>query len=193
MKNRLLLLATATALFGFIWLGLHNITNNRNILQLKNIQLKSTSSNLKLLQLKYDDLNLRLNNTDKTNTQQIQDLNKQKDDLQQQLDAAQKQLQARADAIQYAASLHTTQTVYAASASCTDAKSCIYMHESHNNPGAINASSGACGIGQAWPCSKLPCSLSDYSCQDNFFNNYAVNRYGSWAAAWAYWQAHGNW
>lgn len=76
---------------------------------------------------------------------------------------------------------------------CIDGKSCIYMHESGNNPGAINASSGACGLGQALPCSKMGCSLSDYACQDAFFTHYAISTYGSWDAAWNFWQVHSWW
>lgn len=68
-----------------------------------------------------------------------------------------------------------------------EAKAFIYFKESTNNPKAINASSGACGLGQALPCSKLPCSLDDRACQDEWFTNYMKGRYGSWSAAKAYW------
>lgn len=74
-----------------------------------------------------------------------------------------------------------------------DAKLFIYSHESGNNPGAINRSSGACGLGQALPCSKMPCSLSDYACQDVFFTGYMQQRYGSWDNAMAFWQLRGWW
>lgn len=74
-----------------------------------------------------------------------------------------------------------------------DPKLFIYSHESGNNPAAINPYSGACGLGQALPCSKLPCSLSDYACQDAWFTQYAISRYGSWAAAEAFWIANGWW
>jgi hypothetical protein len=67
------------------------------------------------------------------------------------------------------------------------------MHESGNNPQAINADSGACGIGQALPCSKLPCSLTDYACQDQWFSQYAIDRYGSWSGAMAFWQRNRCW
>jgi hypothetical protein len=73
------------------------------------------------------------------------------------------------------------------------AKAFIYSHESGNNPASVNASSGACGLGQALPCSKMPCSLSDYACQDNFFTQYCLSRYGTWDAAMAFWQAHSWW
>jgi hypothetical protein len=80
-----------------------------------------------------------------------------------------------------------------AQAATGDAKAFIYAKESGNNPGAINASSGACGLGQALPCSKMPCSLSDYACQDNFFTGYMLHRYGSWENARAFWLAHRWW
>lgn len=73
------------------------------------------------------------------------------------------------------------------------AKMFIYMMESGNNPGAINASSGACGLGQALPCSKMGCSLSDYACQDEFFTAYCLSRYGSWDNAAAFWRSHRWW
>lgn len=74
------------------------------------------------------------------------------------------------------------------------AKAFIYQCESGNRPGAINSSSGACGLGQALPCSKLPCSLSDYACQDDWFTNkYMIPRYHTWENAKAFWLAHRWW
>lgn len=69
----------------------------------------------------------------------------------------------------------------------------IYQHESGCNTASINASSGACGLGQALPCSKLPCTLSDWSCQNSFFVTYAIERYGSTGAAAAFWSTHSWW
>ncbi len=63
----------------------------------------------------------------------------------------------------------------------------IFNKESGNNPGAINSNSGACGLGQALPCSKMPCSLSDYDCQANFFTTYAQTRYNGWEGAYQFW------
>lgn len=70
-----------------------------------------------------------------------------------------------------------------------EAKSFIYRKESGNRTDAINPSSGACGLGQALPCSKLPCTLQDYECQDKWFTDYAIRRYGSWSGAKAHWLA----
>lgn len=72
-----------------------------------------------------------------------------------------------------------------------EAKAKVYHHESGNKADAINPTSGACGVGQALPCSKLPCTLDDYNCQDTWFTNYMLDRYGSWAKAWAYWNCIG--
>jgi len=60
----------------------------------------------------------------------------------------------------------------------------VYMHESSCRTDAVN-SIGCSGIGQK--CGVLPCSLSDYVCQNNYFTNYAISRYGSWEAAYNFW------
>lgn len=67
----------------------------------------------------------------------------------------------------------------------------IYMHESGCNLNSVNA--GGCrGIGQACPGSKLPCG-ADYACQNDYFTNYAIQRYGSWEAAYNFWLANHWW
>ena len=71
-------------------------------------------------------------------------------------------------------------------------KQYIYQHESGCRTDAVN-SIGCAGLGQACPGSKLPCSLTDWACQDNYFTNYATQRYGSWEAAYAFWVANRWW
>lgn len=73
------------------------------------------------------------------------------------------------------------------------AKMFIYYHESGNNPSSVNRNSGACGLGQALPCSKMGCSLGDYACQDSYFERYMQARYGTWENAKAFWLAHHYW
>lgn len=60
----------------------------------------------------------------------------------------------------------------------------LIMRESGCNPNAINASSGACGIPQALPCSKL--GTSNPVEQIKWMQNYCVSRYGSWGGALAH-------
>lgn len=60
-----------------------------------------------------------------------------------------------------------------------DAFAEIIAKESGFNPYAINASSGACGLGQALPCEKMGCDLSDVDCQLRWMKSYIDRRYGS--------------
>lgn len=64
----------------------------------------------------------------------------------------------------------------------------LISKESGCNPGAVNKRSGACGIPQALPCSKLPCPLDATGavCQLNWMNSYVNGRYGGWAGARAF-------
>lgn len=73
----------------------------------------------------------------------------------------------------------------------------IVEKESRWNPLAQNASSGAYGLCQALPGSKMASAGSDWSTnpvtQLKWCNGYAVGRYGSWAAAYNYWVSHHYW
>jgi hypothetical protein len=53
----------------------------------------------------------------------------------------------------------------------------LIARESGFNPYAVNKTSGACGLSQSFPCSKMGCKLSDIGCQVEWFNNYVLNRY----------------
>lgn len=69
----------------------------------------------------------------------------------------------------------------------------IVHKESSWNPNATNASSGACGLVQALPCSKVP--GNGYNPIDNlrWANGYATGRYGSWAGAYDFWISNHWW
>jgi LysM repeat protein len=72
------------------------------------------------------------------------------------------------------------------------AKAFIYARESGNNPNATNPN-GCYGLGQ--DCNgvlKKMCG-ADYACQDAYFTRYAMSRYGSWEAAYSFWQANHWW
>lgn len=47
------------------------------------------------------------------------------------------------------------------------------------DPGAINPTSGACGLPQALPCKKMGCSLTNIDCQLDWMKNYIGDRYGT--------------
>jgi hypothetical protein len=69
----------------------------------------------------------------------------------------------------------------------------LWMKESRWNPNSINSSSGACGIPQALPCSKIP-DFSSVDSQITWGLNYIANRpqYGSPSKAWQHWLDY-NW
>ncbi|QYM75907.1 transglycosylase SLT domain-containing protein [Leucobacter luti] len=69
----------------------------------------------------------------------------------------------------------------------------IASRESTWNPNATNASSGACGLIQAYPCSKVPGNGYDPVDNLRWATGYATDRYGSWAAAYAFWTANHWW
>ncbi|WAX80329.1 lytic transglycosylase domain-containing protein [Streptomyces sp. KMM 9044] len=72
----------------------------------------------------------------------------------------------------------------------------IVQHESGWNPTATNASSGAYGLVQALPASKMASAGSDWktnpATQISWGLSYMNERYGSPCAAWDFWQAN-NW
>ncbi|MFF4901478.1 transglycosylase SLT domain-containing protein [Streptomyces sp. NPDC001068] len=76
-----------------------------------------------------------------------------------------------------------------------DAFSNIVSHESGWNPSATNSSSGAYGLVQALPGSKMASAGSDWktnpATQIKWGLDYMNSRYGSPTAAWSFWQANG--
>lgn len=69
----------------------------------------------------------------------------------------------------------------------------IAEKESSLNPNATNASSGACGLIQALPCSKVPGNGYDPVDNLRWAHGYASDRYGGWAAAYAFWTSNHWW
>ncbi|GAA2835307.1 transglycosylase SLT domain-containing protein [Kitasatospora sp. CM 4170] len=70
----------------------------------------------------------------------------------------------------------------------------IVSHESSWNPRAVNASSGAYGLVQALPGSKMASAGADWrtnpATQIKWGLDYMNSRYGSPCAAWSFWQTH---
>lgn len=66
----------------------------------------------------------------------------------------------------------------------------LLMKESGFNPQAVNPTSGACGLFQALPCSKMGGMGIDN--QIAWGIGYIRNRYGTPSGAWNFWLAN-NW
>lgn len=73
----------------------------------------------------------------------------------------------------------------------------IFMKESGFRHTAINKSSGATGICQSLPASKMASAGADYMTnpvtQLKWCNGYAIGRYGSWANAYNFWTRNHWW
>ena len=65
----------------------------------------------------------------------------------------------------------------------------MVSRESGWNPNAVNKSSGACGLAQALPCSKVPGDPMNPVNSLNWMNGYVNGRYGGWQGAYNFWQA----
>lgn len=64
----------------------------------------------------------------------------------------------------------------------------IVTRESGWNPRAVNRSSGACGLPQAYPCRKLGPNWADPVHALKWQYSYVKSRYGGYKAAYAFWQ-----
>ena len=70
----------------------------------------------------------------------------------------------------------------------------LVSHESSWNPNLINKKSGACGLFQAKPCSKVfkryPDYTTNYKSQIKWGLKYIKDRYKTPSNAWKFWQEH---
>lgn len=66
----------------------------------------------------------------------------------------------------------------------------LVSRESGWNPNAVNASSGACGLAQALPCSKVPGNPYNPIDSLTWMNGYVNGRYGGWQGAYNFWVTH---
>lgn len=180
---------------------------NNQKLELKTIQIKSTSTELKLLKGKYDVLNQELDQA-KGNAERVKQLEAEQVKLQEDKVKLEKDLQAKLEAKRLASSKNTVQAsavpggdwvtqchAWAAQAgvSLNDSAIKLLERESHCNPVSRNPTSSAGGIPQALPWTKMGCELSvaGAPCQIRWFQAYVNGRYGSFEKALAHSYAKG--
>lgn len=169
--------------------GLHNIQQNHRKLNLQKIQIQSTELRLKTLQSDYDSA-IKQVEEGKLTEQQLKDLQQKLEQLEKEKKDLQNQLQAKAN----------KNRVYAEAPPQTSINGCgdnvyahyIYMKESGCRTTALN-SLGCYGIGQSCPASKIAHCGADYACQNAWFTDYAVKRYGGWQQAYQFWISHHWW
>lgn len=194
-KNfKLLIVATSALIISF---GCIAAVNNYK-------QVQHTQSQIKRLETERQQLHQKTEELQKTNTQtekQLEDQKKLEDQLRNEI----KNLQAmRAERARLAALASSPKALAAepvkASGSCAEwmaaagipstyATNKLIINESGCNPNVVNPSSGACGIPQALPCSKIAHCGVDPVCQLRWMDQYVRGRYGSWDGALAAWNA----
>ena len=167
-------------------------------------QVQHTQSQIKRLETERQQLHQKTEELQKANTQTEKQLNDQKK-LEDQLRNEIKNLQAaRAEKARLAA-LTSSPKAFAeepvrAGGSCADWMAAagipdmysthkLIINESGCNPNAVNPDSGACGIPQALPCSKIAHCSVEPVCQLQWMDSYVKGRYGSWDGALAAWNS----
>ena len=167
-------------------------------------EVKHTQSQIKSLEAERQKLHDKTEELKKTNTQTQQQLEDQKK-LEENLRNEIKNLQAAKAEKQRLAALAASPKAFAeepvrASGSCADWMAAagipdiysthkLIINESGCNPNAVNPSSGACGIPQALPCSKIAHCGVEPVCQLQWMDSYVKGRYGSWDGALAAWNS----
>jgi hypothetical protein len=199
-KSKLWATIVVATLLGITMVGVKHIDQLNDGIELKKIELKDNSVKLRLLDDKYNELNTELNKKDADKAkveEQLKQLQIERDklkvDLQAKIKAKEQDIAARAQK-----AVGAPQVASAASGNCetwkaqagiasTPATRALIGGESGCRPNAVNPTSGACGIPQALPCSKMPCTLQDPVCQLRWMNQYVAARYGTWDNAYATW------
>lgn len=192
----------AIAFIAFAVYGVKSVVHLKGNYDSSQIRLKNNQVELKNLNTE-----LEKEKADKNASQEnIQKLEQEKKDLEAQLQAKIEQKSKIAQAAKDALNKATfTQTAYAATTVAYSGSHADWMasagiapgdytyveyivsHESGWNPSAVNASSGACGLGQQLPCGKWAGAWNDPVAALVAMQGYALGRYGSWASAYNYW------
>lgn len=201
MRNKLLTALGVIIFIGFVYIGVHNIRSTNNKIKFKEIEVKSQEIKLKQLDERYQEVLDKKANTEAEKADQaekIKQLEEEKKKLQEQL-TLKLERQKQAELAKAKLSKEAKQVAGVGSAkaqgSCNTGnqyKDYIYFRESGCRTDAVNPI-GCKGIGQACPASKIAHCGNDFACQDAWFSNYAVTRYGSWEAAWSFWLQHSWW
>lgn len=194
-----------TIVFGALVIGLFSyIVYSDAVSTWRNLQ--EQKNKIQQLNTKYQELNQKLDETTETKEQsqeELQRLQKEKDDLEKERQRLEAELQAKIESKRRLAEssnrvINAVMLSQTASASneCgdNDYARYIYSKESGCRLNARSAS-GCLGLGQACPGTKLlnACPDLNYTCQNAFFTNYAISRYGSWENAYNEWLRKGWW
>jgi hypothetical protein len=197
-------LILAVVVTGLLLLIISNVTKASNTVELQRVDLKTKTQEIEIKTQKSLELQKQLENAhgDLEKLKSIEQENKKLQDEISRLQAikAEKARIAEVERKSLADRVLNTQKASASGGNCeswkaqagipsTNATRTLISNESGCRFNAVNPSSGACGIPQAYPCSKLPCPLNESGavCQLQWMQNYVMKRYGSWEQALSFW------
>lgn len=199
MKRKLPIILAIAALVAFAGLAIHGGIQNRQDIHRQNIEIESKTFKLQKIESEFKTLNQQYEDELEKKDSDQQKLKEYEDRIQQMekdykaLEVSKAAEKAEQQRLANAAP-KVSATAYAAGSCNTgnEYKDFIYYKESTCNPAAVN-SIGCRGLGQACPGQKLPCSDTDWACQDAWFSKYAIERYGSWEGAYNFWLRNNWW
>lgn len=180
---------------GFAGLAIHNIRTLR-------VELDNSNSSYEELQNQTQQDIENLETENKSLTDEKAKLEQEKKELEEKLQAkldAQKKAQEQAKLASTKVNIPGTCKDWMTQAGITDMANAyfIFQKESNCNPTAKNKSSGAYGVCQSLPGSKMASAGSDWQTnpitQMKWCQTYAQSRYGSWSNAVAFWNANKWW
>lgn len=198
-KFKLLVVATSALILSFG--GIAALDNYKEVMRQQG-QIKQLEIRRDQLHKQAEDLQKKNQQLEKTNTDtqiQIDAQKKEEEDLKRQIQelSAAKAERLRLIALTsspkaFAATPHSTggscsDWMAAAGIPATYATNKLIINESGCNPNAVNPKSGACGIPQAYPCSKIAHCGTEPVCQLQWMDSYVHSRYGSWEGALSAW------
>lgn len=195
MKNKILVAIAVILLIAFATLGVVNVKNSNNKIELQQIELKDNSVKLKNLNEEYN----KLLESKSVDQKKLEELQKQKDQLEKDLQAKLQREEARKVALQSASSFSTV--AYAMPSE--GAKAYIYSHESgncptkwqgehqctafHGTPTDPNVGYGLCQATPGWKMASAGADwATSYETQDRWCTQYA-QKYGGWEGSYLFW------
>lgn len=217
MKGKILVVIASILLITFIGVGITKVKSGEQLKEFQKIQLQNRDNELKLEQIETQKLKNRLNDGEKKSQEELQKLRQEIDERKQNEERLERELQAklqrqndeesRLARLAEKAVNTATQTKTASAASYGGNKQSwleasgipssewwavdsIVSRESSWNPNAVNASSGACGLGQQLPCGKWAGAWNDPVAALKAQYQYVKDRYGGYPQAVSFWNAN---